>query len=159
MGRAAVCAGGRRPAREIATRELRSEWSISRPALALPPPSGTAARPCRPRDGLRSGVRVCLLWPCRRPPAPRPGPAGPAAASNRAGLGALALALPPPTGTAAWPRRPRGLAPQAPRRPSGGAWCACACPGPAAAFRVGVCGECGRIRIGCRYPDRLCASG
>ena len=43
MGRAAVCAGGRRPAREIATRELRSEWSISRPALALPPPTGTAA--------------------------------------------------------------------------------------------------------------------
>ena len=33
----------RRPAREIATRELRSEWSISRPALALPPPTGTAA--------------------------------------------------------------------------------------------------------------------
>ena len=44
-GRAAVCAAGRRPAREIATRELRSECSISRPALALPPPTGTAARP------------------------------------------------------------------------------------------------------------------
>ena len=26
---------GRRPAREIATRELRSEWSISKPGLAL----------------------------------------------------------------------------------------------------------------------------
>ena len=26
---------GRRPAREIATRELRSEWSISKPARAL----------------------------------------------------------------------------------------------------------------------------
>jgi len=67
MGRAAVCAGGRRPAREIATREPDgSEWSISRPALALPPPTGTAANP-----------------------------EGYAAASNRAGLGALALALPP----------------------------------------------------------------
>ena len=45
----AWCARGRRPAREIATRELRSEWSISRPALALPPPTGTAAKPlCRP---------------------------------------------------------------------------------------------------------------
>ena len=44
MGRVAVCAGGRRPAREIATREPDgSEWSISRPALALPPPTGTAA--------------------------------------------------------------------------------------------------------------------
>ena len=36
-----VGAGGRRPAREIATRELRSEWSISKPGQALPPPTGT----------------------------------------------------------------------------------------------------------------------
>ena len=40
-----VGAGGRRPAREIATRELRSEWSISKPGQALPPPTGTAAWP------------------------------------------------------------------------------------------------------------------
>ena len=44
MGRAAVCAGGRRPAREIATRELRSEWSISKPGQALPPPTGPSGR-------------------------------------------------------------------------------------------------------------------
>ena len=117
-GRAALCARGRRPAREIATREPDgSEWSISRPALALPPPSGTAAWPRRPRGGLQSGVRACpgpaaalhtggafgavwcrpglagpaaasdracacLSWPCRRPPAPRPDPAGPAAGSG-----------------------------------------------------------------------------
>ena len=56
-GPAAVCAGGRRPAREIATREPDgSEWSISRPALALPPPTGTAARPS------------CTLRTLRRPP-------------------------------------------------------------------------------------------
>ena len=43
-GPAAVSAGGWRPAREIATREPDgSEWSISRPALALPPPPGTTA--------------------------------------------------------------------------------------------------------------------
>ena len=72
-----VGAGGRRPAREIATRELRSEWSISKPGQALPPPTGTAARPCR------------------RPPAPRPGPA---AAHRHRGQ-----ALPPLTGTAAGP--------------------------------------------------------
>ena len=30
-------------AREIATRELRSEWSISKPGQALPPPPGTVA--------------------------------------------------------------------------------------------------------------------
>ena len=137
------------PAREIATRELRSEWSISKPGQALPPPTGTAAgppvsstpavrrhhRPPAPRQfppvsstPVEPGVLMigsaCLLearpgpaaaWPvllgraavcaggqrparspsapraalgassrsparpCRRPPAPRPGPAGLAA--------------------------------------------------------------------------------
>ena len=58
VGRAAVCAGGRRPAREIATREPDgSEWSISRPALALPPPTGTAARPSGTLQSV--GVYVC----------------------------------------------------------------------------------------------------
>ena len=116
MGLAAVCAGGRRPAREIATREPDgSEWSISRPALALPPPSGTAAVPSGPSGALHtSGARslmllgalaCCLARPCRRPPAPRPGPAGHAVASNRVGLGArvLVLAMLPPTGTAPVP--------------------------------------------------------
>ena len=47
VGPAAVCAGGRRPAREIATRE----------------------------PAARSGRSRSPPWPCRRPPAPRPGPA------------------------------------------------------------------------------------
>ena len=53
----------------------------------------------RPRRELRSARRLEA----------RPGPAGPAAASNRAGLGArvLPLAPPPPNGTAPWPCRPR----------------------------------------------------
>ena len=38
---------GRRPAREIATRELRSEWSISKPGQALPPPPGQSGRAMR----------------------------------------------------------------------------------------------------------------
>ena len=38
---------GRRPAREIATRELRSEWSISKPGQALPPPTGQSGRVIR----------------------------------------------------------------------------------------------------------------
>ena len=38
---------GRRPAREIATRELRSEWSISKPGQALPPPPGLSRRAMR----------------------------------------------------------------------------------------------------------------
>ena len=66
-------------AREIATREPDgSEWSISRPALALPPPTSTAARPSGPSGALHTGgaCSVCRLnvWP---------GPAGLAAASNR----------------------------------------------------------------------------
>ena len=49
-GRRAACppaflpSRGRRPAREIATRELRSEWSISKPGQALPPPTGPSGR-------------------------------------------------------------------------------------------------------------------
>ena len=35
---------GRRPAREIATRDIRSEWSISKPGQALPPPTGQSRR-------------------------------------------------------------------------------------------------------------------
>ena len=38
---------GRRPAREIATRELRPEWSISKPGQALPPPTGPSGRVMR----------------------------------------------------------------------------------------------------------------
>ena len=73
MGLAAVCAGRRRPAREIATRELRSEWSISRPALALPPPTSTAA------------------WPRHRPRAPQPGPPVPPAPSTPVEPGVLMI--------------------------------------------------------------------
>ena len=41
-----VASRGRQPAREIATREpVGSEWSISKPGQAPPPPTGTAARP------------------------------------------------------------------------------------------------------------------
>ena len=49
-GRRAACppaflpSRGRRPAREITTRELRSEWSISKPGQALPPPPGPSGR-------------------------------------------------------------------------------------------------------------------
>ena len=94
-GRAAWCARGRRPAREIATRE----------------------------PAARSGRSRGPPWPCRRPPAPWPGPAslrrprggllsvgayrcqrsGPASAHRHRGL-----APPPPTGAAARPRS-RGL--------------------------------------------------
>ena len=50
---AAVCARGRRPAREIATREpVGSECSISKPGQAPPPPTGTAATLPGPVTGL-----------------------------------------------------------------------------------------------------------
>ena len=38
-------APGAAAAREIATRELRSEWSISKPGQAPPPPPGLADGP------------------------------------------------------------------------------------------------------------------
>ena len=58
-GRAAMCARGRRPAREIATREPDgSEWSISKPGQAPPPPTGTAARPYKRRVCLQPGGAV-----------------------------------------------------------------------------------------------------
>ena len=88
MGRAAVCAGGRRPAREIATREPDgSEWSISRPALALPPPTGTVARPRRPRGGLQSGDAWCCEWPGLAPPPPTGTAADPSGALHTSGAG------------------------------------------------------------------------
>ena len=50
---------GRRPAREIATRELRSEWSIAKPGQALPPPTGPSGRASqlvvRPGDTASGG--------------------------------------------------------------------------------------------------------
>ena len=66
-------------AREIATRELRSEWSISKPARALrtlrrpsrrrrlSPPAGTAARPWG-FPGGRQSCGYCLAAPRPRPP-------------------------------------------------------------------------------------------
>ena len=85
-GRAALCARGRRPAREIATHEPDgSEWSISKPGQAPPPPTGTAARPHKRRVYLQPGGVV------------------------QSGLAGRVLAFdyqapPPPTGTAARPR-------------------------------------------------------
>ena len=112
-----------RPPRVLPARES------SAPRASLGASSRSPARPRRPRGGLQSGGAwyvcpatahrhcgsslrrpshqwrlVADVWPGCRLEA-RPGPAGPAAASNRAGLGVrvLALAPPPPTGTAAAP--------------------------------------------------------
>ena len=68
---AALCAGGRRPAREIATREPSARndrsrgppWPCHRPPAPQPPSQRASlgasprspARPCRPRTTLRSG--------------------------------------------------------------------------------------------------------
>ena len=53
---------GRRPAREIATRELRSEWSISKPGQALPPPTGPSGHPASASSrSARLGMSVFAL--------------------------------------------------------------------------------------------------
>ena len=72
---------GRRPAREIATRELRSEWSISKPGQALPPPTGPSGR--------ASQLEA------------RPGPAAAPGASRRP-FRKPGQALPPFTGQSGW---------------------------------------------------------
>ena len=56
-----VCRWAAARPRDRHTRACGSEWSISRPALALPPPTGTAARPCVLR--LARALRTL-----RRPP-------------------------------------------------------------------------------------------
>ena len=60
-----------RPPRGLPAREP------SAPRASLGASSRSPARPRRPRVDLQSGVpvvRVLPPWPCRRPPAPRPGP-------------------------------------------------------------------------------------
>ena len=142
LGLAAVCAGGRRPAREIATREPGgSEWSISRPALALLPPTGTAARPCKPPQApRRPPIGRCSLSVRCRP--------GPATAHRHRGL-----ALLPPTGTAARPCKP----PQAPRRPPiGRCSLSVRCrPGPATAHRHRGLALPPPINFACNSPTTL----
>ena len=62
---------GRRPAREIATRELRSEWSISKPGQALPQPTGPSGRASQlearpgPAAGGNGSIRS-IPTACRR---------------------------------------------------------------------------------------------
>ena len=139
LGRAALCARGRRPARSPsapraygsarrlearpgpatahghrsqALRSLRRpphQWGllcwrvagrvVSRPALALPPPTSTAARPRHRRPAPQPGPPV--------PPAPS-APVGPVVLSTIRLVSRPVLALPPPTGTAARPFGPSG---------------------------------------------------
>ena len=90
MVRAAVCAGGRRPAREIATRE----------------------------PAARSGRSRGPPWPCHRPPAPRPGPAsgdspvppGPSGALHTCGAWCADVWLCASARCPARPRSPSGAA-------------------------------------------------
>ena len=104
-GRRAACppaflpSRGRRPAREFATRELRSEWSISKPGQALPPPTGPSWRAsqleARPGRGAAPGAS---RRPFRKPGQALPPLTGPSsrptsASSRSARLGMSVLAV------------------------------------------------------------------
>ena len=104
-GRRAACppaflpSRGRRPAREIATRELRSEWSISKPGQALPPPPGPSGRAsqleARPGPAAAPGAS---RRPFRKPGQALPPLTGPSsrptsASSRSARLGMSVLAV------------------------------------------------------------------
>ena len=78
-----VCRWAAARPRDRHTRACGSEWSISRPALALPPPTGTAAGPSGPSGALHTGGAWSLMCGSARRLEARPGPAGLAAASNR----------------------------------------------------------------------------
>ena len=59
--------------RDRHTRACGSEWSISRPALALPPPTGTAARPSDPSGALHASGAWCadvVRHVCLKPSSP-----------------------------------------------------------------------------------------
>ena len=97
-----VCRWAAARPRDRHTRACGSEWSISRPALALPPPTGTAARPRVWRlaraPGPSGALHTCGAWcadvwlcasprsPARprcRPRAPQPGPPVPSTPLGR----------------------------------------------------------------------------
>ena len=107
-----VCRWAAARPRDRHTRACGSEWSISRPALALPPPTGTAARP--------------RVWRLARAP-------GPSGALHTCGAWCADVWLCASARCPARPRSPSGAA----AGPSGalhtcGAWCAdvwlCASP-------------------------------
>ena len=101
--------------RDRHTRACGSEWSISKPGQALPPPTGAAARlssPCGSTGASRQqGLRVlleCSARLCRRPWAPRPGlvvPPVPLVPSKQQGIGVSSRSMARPC------RRPRAPRP------------------------------------------------
>ena len=107
-----VCRWAAARPRDRHPRAFGSEWSISKPGQALPPPTGTAAAPsgvlhtggAAPPPPTRTAGRPSS-GPCGAAPSPAT-LSGLAAASSRSGLGAYLLpgqSLPPPTCTAAGP--------------------------------------------------------
>ena len=80
--------------------------------LCVPVGGGPPARSPHASLKARSGRSRGPPWPCRHPPAPRPGPPDPPVPSTPVGLGRCEYpcqAPPPPTGTAARPSGPSGL--------------------------------------------------
>ena len=151
-----VGAGGRRPAREIATRELRSEWSISKPGQALPPPTGTAAGPPVFSTQVEQGVLMigsaCLLEA-------RPGPA--AAWLVLLGRAAVCAGGRRPARSPSAPRAALGASSRSParpcRRPPARRSGPPAPPAPSTPAGPGVLVCCSSFRnIACNSPPALC---
>ena len=105
----------------------------------------------------RSGRSRSPARPCRRPPAPRPGPAGLAAASNRSGC--LCDARPGPSGLAAPPigRACRLCVDRLRRRPPAPRSGPPAPPAPSTPAGPGVLVCCSSFRnLACNSPPALC---
>ena len=162
-----VCRWAAARPRDRHTRACGSEWSISRPALALPPPTGTAARPRRPCGDLHTGGAWSLMCGWVRRLEARPDPAVAHGRRSQAlrslligGLPACLLVAPrvfrAPSGPAAREiatrepaaRSGRSRSPPVPSGPSGalhtsGAWCADVvrhvCLKPSSPLLAGTC--------------------
>ena len=151
-----VGAGGRRPAREIATRELRSEWSISKPGQALPPPTGTAAGPPVSSTPVEPGVLI-IGSACRLEA--RPGPA--AAWPVLLGRAAVCAGGQRPARSPSAPRAALGASSRSParpcRRPPARRSGPPAPPAPSTPAGPGVLVCCSSFRnLACNSPPALC---
>ena len=104
FGRRGACPPARRPRREPSARRV-----VSKPGQALPPPTGTAARPSGLSGALHTSGACCAEDDSPRLEA-RPGPA---TADQHRGL-----APPPPTGTLAGPTAPLAPRPGPPFPPT-----------------------------------------
>ena len=112
--RGCVCRWAAARPRDRHTRAFGSEWSISKPGQALPPPTGTAARPRFVVPSMREPAARSRR---SRSPAKPSGPSGTLHTGGAFHCCTHPIQAPPPTGPAAKPHSQVSLVPQLTCRP------------------------------------------